>query len=482
MQTGVLGFAALYRHKVLLKFNIQISPNKERRGEKCLKYCPNCGTVLQPQNQKFCSECGVNLQTLNGNSIIKEQASKKNQTSVVQLETENEENIKPIKLNSYDLGIRLENTTASILEKMGYAIEKRKKMPTKSGAIAEIDILITRGNRRRAVECKNYDPSKSVGISDMRVFKDKLTDIGVMSGIFVTNTYFSEDAQKLAESVGIELWDDDIHKEKFYAYAIGRIKNPSLVNDPVLPLKADFLSVSSLTLRNNQSIRLFSAVLLYQPYIVVKYRLQAKRSDPTGKVHSFSDFGTYFVDALDGDIINQEKGIVGNFVGLFKSKEEKVKSKEDAFVSEDLESIASVTKPILSSSDYQVSVADTIVSEEDATKIVKAHVIDRNAKKVQYNVKVRGEIETRSFNFVPRLKEINIRGVTLVYVPKWNLEYEAGVFSFSRRFLGSSGRSLEDDLAKCHKCILLKKDTVAVCEICGLPLCQKQLNQQGKFL
>ena len=53
----------------------------------------------------------------------------------------------------------------------------------------------------------------------------------------------------------------------------------------------------------------------------------------------------------------------------------------------------------------------------------------------------------------------------MVYVPKWNLEYEAGQISFSRRILGSSGRILEDDIAKCRKCTLLKMTTVAVCGV-----------------
>ena len=74
------------------------------------------------------------------------------------------------------------------------------------------------------------------------------------------------------------------------------------------------------------------------------------------------------------------------------------------------------------------------------------------------------------FRVVPRLSEVSIRGTKLVYVPKWDLAYEAGQTSFSRRFLASSGRSLEDGLAKCQKCTLLKKETVAVCEVCRGPL------------
>jgi HJR/Mrr/RecB family endonuclease len=393
-----------------------------------------------------------------------------------------EEELEPVKLKAYDLGTQLENTTALIFERMGYSVEKRKRVPTNSGATAEIDIILTRGNRRRAVECKNYDPSRSVGVQDLRVFKDKLADTGIVSGIFVTNTYFSEDAQKLADSTGIELWDGDKHREKFYAYSIGRIKNPSLVQDPILPLSLDFTSASSLSLRNNQSIKLFSATLLYHPYIIVKYRFQASRKDPTGKSHTVTDNGTYFVDALDGEIINREKGIVESITGLLGKKEERMESKEDKMVSEDLDSISPISKPVLSTSDYQVSVAEQNVAEEEATKIVKSHVVKKNRRNIRYNIRVRGETETRSFEFVPRLNEVNIRGTKLVYVPKWGLEYEAGQTSFSRRFLASSGRTIEDELAKCRKCTLLKKNTVAVCEVCGIPLCEKHAYQEGKWL
>jgi len=390
--------------------------------------------------------------------------------------------LEPVKLNTYDLGVQLENTTASIFEKMGYSVEKRKRVPTKSGATAEIDILLIRGIRKRAVECKNYDPSRSVGVQDLRVFKDKLGDASISSGIFVTNTYFSEDSQKLADSTGIELWDGDKHREKFYAYAIGRIKNPSLVQDPILPLNLDFASASSLSLRNNQSIRLFSSVLLYHPYFLIKHRLQATRKDPTGKAHTVTDNGTYFVDALDGEIINRERSVVESITGLFKKKEERMESREDKMVSEDLDSIASISKPVLSTSDYQVSVAEPEVTEEDAARIVKSHVVERNKQDVQYVAKVKGETETRSFKVVPRLNEVTIRGTKLVYVPKWDLEYEAGQASFSRRFLASSGRTLEDGLAKCQKCTLLKKETVAVCEVCGKPLCEKHAYQEGGWL
>ncbi|MEM3932393.1 MAG: restriction endonuclease [Thermoplasmata archaeon] len=447
-------------------------------------FCPNCGKPVQ-NDMKFCPYCGTNLQSI-GNVSPAALSQQPIQPPIVSSQLTQqpiEEDLEPVKLNIYDLGLQLENTTALIFEKMGYKVEKRKRVPTKSGATAEIDILLTRGIRKIAVECKNYDPSRSVGIQDMRVFKDKLSDTGIASGIFVTNTYFSEEAQKLAESTGIELWDGDKLREKFYAYAIGRIKNPSLVHDPVLPLKIDFISASSLSLRNNQSIHLFSAVLLYHPYFLIKYRLQAIRKDPTGKTHTITDNGTYFVDALDGDIINREKGFLETVTGILSNKKERIESKEDKMVSEDLESISPVMKPVLSSMDYQVSVADVEITEEDAVKIVKSYVVEKNKRDVSYNIKIRGKTENRSFKLVPHLNEVIILGTKLVYVPKWNLEYEAGQTSFTRRILASSGRTLEDELAKCQKCTLLKKEAVAVCEVCGQALCDKHaiLAPDGKY-
>ena len=446
-----------------------------------LKFCPNCGNALQGTNGKFCPECGYNLQ-----SHLQSTSSPVQKQSILSLKAvdthQAEEEIEPPKLNTYNLGVALENTTASIFEKMGYSVEKRQRRPMKGGGIAEIDILAKRGNRVRAIECKNYDPSKSVPVSDMHVFRSKLIETDIISGVFVTNTNFSEGAQKLGDSVGIELWDRDVFNEKVVAYLIGRISNPSLITDAVLPLNMDFTSASSLSIRNKQSVRLFSSILLYHPYFIVKYRLQAKRNDPTGKGHTFSDNNTYFVDALDGDIINAEKNIMENIFGLLKNKEERLQSKEEKMISEDLSTIEAISKTVLSNADYQVRVSEPEIKEAEILKIVKYHVIEKNKKSVSYTVKVRGEFETRSFPFVPRINEINIRGIKLVYVPKWDLEYEAGQSSFSRRLLGSSGRPIEDSIAKCRKCTILKMDTVAVCEVCGLPLCEKHSFQEGRFL
>jgi Holliday junction resolvase-like predicted endonuclease len=451
-----------------------------------MKFCPKCGASIKVPDPKFCSECGADI----GYNIDLPPPPPEDQEPVQEPPAPSQrtkpaviEELESIRYKAYDLGVRLEDTTASIFEKMGYSVEKRRRLPTRSGATAEIDLVLRRGNRTIAVECKNYDPSRSVGVSELRIFKDKLSDIGIFSGVFVTNTYFSEDSQQLADSVGIELWDGDKYKEMFFSYSIGRIRNPNLLHDPILPLYLDFTGASSLSYRNIHAIRLFSAVLFYHPYAIVNYRLHSERRDPTGKSHKVMDEGTYFVDTLDGDIINRERGMIENLTGIFQKKEKRLESREDKMVSEDLGAIAPISVSVLQSDNYHVTIAEPEVSMENATRIVKSHVIEKNRKDVRYNVKVRGETVTRTLKIVPRLNEVAIRGTRFVYVPKWNLEYEAGQLSFSRRILGSSARSLEDDLAKCRKCtLLMRRDTIAVCELCGIPLCDKHAYQEGRWL
>ncbi|MCM8803443.1 MAG: hypothetical protein NC827_09125 [Candidatus Omnitrophica bacterium] len=142
--------------------------------------------------------------------------------------------------------------------------------------------------------------------------------------------------------------------------------------------------------------------------------------------------------------------------------------------------IKPVREPVYQPSEYQVSIAEPEISEEDAVKISKNYVVTKNITTVEYEIKVRGEIETRELKIIPKQSEINIRGVELVYVPIWDLEYESGERNFVRRFVASSGRPIEDSFAKCEKCALIKRQPAAVCEICGTLVCEKHAINDGQ--
>lgn len=441
-----------------------------------MKFCPECGKPLQIANPRFCPECGADI-NLGGSA----QANHLTESGALPID-EQEDEFQSVRLNTYDLGVNLENMTAAIFGRMGYSVEKRKRVPTRSGATAEIDLLIRRGERMKAVECKNYDESRPVGVSDLRVFNSKLTESGIFAGIFVTNSAFSEDSEKFAESTGLELWDGDRLREMRFQYELGRIRDPSLLHDPILPLETDFAAATRLPLKNSHLIRIAEACLLYHPYIQVKFRLRARRKDPKGKVHTIQDEGTYFVDALDGDIINQEKNVIQHLGVLLKKKEKRMQSREDKMVSLDLKTRTPITAPVLQARGYKVAVAEPEVTEKEAVNIVQGHVIEVNTETISYEIKVKGEMKTRHLTVVPRLKEISIRGTQLIYVPKWIVEFEALQSTYSRRIMASSGAILEDDLAKCSKCTLLRKSSTVICESCGRTLCEKHAYFEGRWL
>jgi uncharacterized Zn finger protein (UPF0148 family) len=448
-----------------------------------MSFCPNCGKPLLSLNPNFCPECGVKLKTGDTNRKEEPTAEITSGNKRVEFVEKDDENLELPKPTSFSLGRSLEQMTSDIFEKRGWTVKRNYHPPTRSGASTEIDVFIERGKIRKAIECKNFEDYRMVGVKDLRDFAYKLSDTGIAVGIAVTNSQFSEEAVKLADSEGIDLWDGEKLKENFFACSLGRMVNPSLLHDPTLPIRMDYETVSAFPLKNPDDIRLTSSVLLYQPYISVKFRLQISRKDPTGQNHKIGDQGTYFIDALDGDIINRERGTLEHLGGIFKSKQERQESKEDKLVSEDLETITTETKPVLRTSDYDVTIAEQTVSTEEAIKVVKYRVVEKNTIDEKYTIKAKGREETRTMKIVPKLNEVEIRGTRTVYVPKWILEYEAGSKEYTRRFLASSGNPINDELSKCNICTVLKKDTTAICTECGRTICEKHsFNEAGRWL
>jgi hypothetical protein len=450
-----------------------------------VKFCPNCGTSLQVPNPSFCTECGFNLRGANPGATAAP-IKPDSQVDIVEatVSPDEDEIIQTAKPNVYELGTALEDTVQRIFEKMGYSVEKRQRPDTKTGAALEIDLVLTRGKRRKAVECKNYSTIR-VSAKELRLFQNKLEDARIDSGIFVTSSDFTREALQFAQARNIEHWDNKELREMVYAYLLNRLAtNPSLVQDSVLPVRQDFSAASNLALRNSDAVKLFSSVLIYHPYIVTRFRLSAKRKDPTGKIHLVMDEGALVIDALDGDIINKEEGVFRVIGGLLQSKEERAERKEDKLVTQDVLNLRDIREPVLKTSEYEVSIAEPSITEVDARTLTKAYVAKKNSKTVRYEPKKKkrddeiGLPDVREMKIVPKQNEVTIRGQKMVLVPKWSLEYESGRRSYQRRSLASSGSIIEDGLAKCLKCTVIHRDTMAVCEECGVLLCDKHAHQE----
>jgi hypothetical protein len=137
---------------------------------------------------------------------------------------------------------------------------------------------------------------------------------------------------------------------------------------------------------------------------------------------------------------------------------------------------------LIKSSDYESKVLKVDVTEEETRKRAMEYVIEKHTRMLHYQPRrSRDELlgETRSMRILPKASEVTIRGQSVVYVPKWDLQYESGERDYQRRILASSGLVLEDELAKCMKCRLLRGVTVAVCDVCGLTICEKHTYEEG---
>jgi hypothetical protein len=440
-----------------------------------LKFCWNCGAQLQDPNSRFCPECGTDLATsapegaksrqADGNASIKDSP------------------FAPRPLTAKEMGNTLEDNVATIFKRMGYNVQVRQRFSTQSGT-AEIDIVLTRGERKRGVECKNYGPARYVGIKELRDFKGRLEQVGIISGLFVTNTSFSGEAEQYGESNGIEMWDKSELSEKLLAYLTGRdgVQRVSTIN--ALPTTQSFEVVSAVHIRNKDAVRLFTSQLLYHPYYLVKYRVYGTRKDPTGRVHKIVDESACIVDAVDQDIVNRKSGIIDGIGGLLKSKEERIERKEDKLVAKELVDGYPEKQTPGSTSEFELKVLEPQISDSVAWKIARDYAIEKNTRDVHYQPKnasddLMGALDTRTMRITPKESEVTRRGLDLVYVPKWDIQFESGQMTFRRRSLASSGTLVTDSIAKCEKCSILHRQTSAVCEICGLPLCEKHSYEEA---
>jgi Holliday junction resolvase-like predicted endonuclease len=444
-----------------------------------MAFCWRCGAEVEQAEARFCLACGANLQS---QKKVPSPPVSQAEPALMEFESpEVKESVPTVPLTTYRLGKHFEENIASIFERMGYQVEMRHHFKEMGGA--EIDLVLTRGNRKVAVECKNYDESRDVGIKEIRDFKGKLDQINIVTGIFVAATLFSDPAKEYAHSTGIQLWDKNEINERLFAYVTGRDSPTPVDTIDALRTTIDFLRASSLNLKNKPSIRIFSAALVYHPYHIVKFRVHGSRKDPAGKIHKINDEGTCVVDGIDGDIINRGSGFLEGVTSLFKGKEERTERKEDKLVYENLVSASPTKEYVKKNSDYAVSVVEPQVSPEEAKRSATEEAIRRNTNTVYYQPKSRSDdffdtIDKRSMKIVPKRNEVSIRGQSMVYVPKWDLQYESGQRTYQRRMIASSGSVIEDDLAKCVKCNIRHHPTAAVCDVCGATLCEDHVYEE----
>lgn len=456
------------------------------------KFCPECGTPLQQTNAKFCPECGAGL--------IQETSTQKNPAKTQTVLPDDEDWSKPIDwseeedtgeedaqplANAYELGKKLEEIVNSIYRAEGYKTEQRVRMPGHGGYTNEIDIIARKGKELIAIECKNF--TAAVGIKEIRDFSQKLDDLGRgWRGVFAAFNDFTLDAQNFAESRNIEILDHEELKERFFAVSAGRVsrKGDRLTVTSALPIKFDYLTVTTLPLQNKHLVAVSTAGLTFHPYVKVPYSFKARVYDPTKKLHRFSDDGTVVIDLLDGKVLNGQAWKGGSLLNSLSSlKQSNDNTRTLKIFNEVMNHSPSPEYSITIGSDYQITELKPEITKRAVERGAIEYITAKNTKDMAYTpAKGDSILDIKHRKFIPRRGNIKLFKSEMVLVPKWSVHFNAFGTVYTKEVFAHSGTVLENTIQYCPKhfklgAINVKKETAAVCEVCGKAYCSEHIAQ-----
>jgi len=443
-------------------------------------FCTDCGARLEG-TPKFCPGCGKKLGE--PAEILKESPPQE------PIDTIPRPTSQPA-INRHELGLKLEEVVDAIYVADGYSTKRRQRIHgVVRGYTNEIDIIAVRGNDKIAVECKNH--SSPVGISQVRDFAEKILDLGPeWRGVFVGYSDFTEDASEFAQCRNIEQLGHDEVMEKWFAVSVGRTgkQGEKIVIEQSLPVKNDFLKVTSLDFVNKEKVKINDVKLIFHPYIRYKFSFSRKWRDPTKETHQFNDKGTVVVDLLNNEIMNppivKDMGSVSQaLTQTFTSKGAHENYQRKTVLHEVLDNqpVSELTKTI--GEDYRIAKLAIDYSKRDVHRTAIEYIIDKNSKRVSYSVQSRGAFpDIRSIDFVPDRGDITLDTGEFVFVPKWFVHFNAFGTVYSREMLACSGKMLEDTIAHCPRhfklgILEIKAKNIGVCEKCGSGFCKSHGHQ-----
>jgi hypothetical protein len=395
------------------------------------------------------------------------------EASVNQSDSSFDHEIEVSKNMVYALGVKLEQMVEQILSRRGFETSRRERLKGVTGAIHEIDIIAKRSGKVIAIECKNYGESRTVGIEDIRNFNAKIQDLqGINRAMFVTNVEFSKGVLEYASQNNIELWNGEKLQHDFYLLNLGRLdgKEEVLIGTS-LPNIVEYEEATKLSLLNPEVLNVSKAVLNFKPYYMFSYELNMKKGFLGRQI--IHEKGEIIVDGITKKIISQnDLNSIRRIPEIFLSKYEKQDDMNDflnnieyEFILQDLESIKPQDEyKILRTSEYAINKLDAKISINSAERIAKEHLMQEN--KAKYD-------------------EIKIKPL-LLYIPKWLVTISSKESVYEREVLSCSGRTLIDQICLCPRDLSSKirsqrKQTYAVCTICGKAFCKNHIYQNNEY-
>ncbi|MCE2614998.1 MAG: restriction endonuclease [Nitrosopumilus sp. (ex Thoosa mismalolli)] len=424
-----------------------------------MKFCPECGEDTKGSS-KFCPECGMDLK-----KFISEMDS---HTELSQIDEPSES----IMDSTREVGNKLEDAVAKIFQSKGYEIVLRKKISGKSGEYNEIDVVATRGQATIAIECKNYSEGKKIGAMTVRDFIAKLDDLDIHQGLLVTNTDFSSDAlgwAKNGTTKPIETWNGVTLQEKLMEVTIGRSKSRTVTVENCLPLHGSYEDYTILALQNSDKVHVNIANLIFHPFYIVSFNLHDRVKTPDRHIRTVSNTGKYYVDGLSGKILaSHDESGSSSYSDTNEQKE----------VIQELMDIDPTLVEIAESPDYTITKHEASVSKKEAEFNTQNNIVEDNKADLPYEIKVsREEYKQKTFHYKPPMKAITTQS-KIVYVPVWNIEFESKEYVYNKTIFPASDIATKNEIAEC-KHFMRKKQTFAVCDVCGIAKCEGDITADG---
>ncbi len=432
-----------------------------------MTFCSDCGDKLI-EGKKFCSGCGTKVEQIRPEITLDVESTTSNQESIF-----NDDEDLAFEKPARELGTDLEDMVEQIMKIKGYETLTRQKMRGNSGQYNEIDILAKQDDNVIAVECKNYKENKKIGISELRNFSAKLSDLEISKGLFVTTTDFSQDAIGWASNnpqmTQIDLWNGDQLEEIFKKTILRRTGSKTIKIYDCLDIQDTIENYSNLLLKNKNKIQIIKQELIFYPIYVTEFTFKEQFRTPDKQIHSPFNSGQYFVDGISKKILSS---FDDNGPSISKDAE------KNQIVSDIRNNAAYkfIEVQKISGNEIITQLRPTM-SNQDIEFVVKKDIIQENKTRIDYFERVsREEVVHKEFQFIPNSNAIQVQS-KVIFVPKLEIEFDSFGTIYRRSILPASDITLLDEIAFCNnrKHLLGKKVTFAVCEVCGVAKCEDHI-------
>ena len=436
-------------------------------------FCGGCGKKAELED-KFCTSCGTQIKeavvnvTEEVGEVIKEEFRNETLDNNEILMNKNTQT----QTTKY-LGNKLEEAVEKIFIEESYETKIRQKILGQSNVYSEIDVIATKRGKKIAIECKNYSPDRKVGIKEIRDFLTKLVDLEIEKGVFVTSSYFSGDAMKLAENNPqnkiLELWDQTVLNQKVMSLTLGRNTTSLLTKltkiENSLPLETTIKDQSLLHLKNQERISIVKRDLAFLPVYITAFNLHDEFRAPDKHMYSHHNEGAYYVDGLSGKIL---------FSYDKSNSHENFDSKKEKQMVLDLQEFEPRMIEVPEENNSKIIKLRPGIARKDVEFQVRNQAAKDNRRIISYKQKIgRGEYKTKKYPHMPHHFSIQCQ-TRIVYVPELEIEFESGDNLYKRSVMMSSGIVTRDEISIC-KHLLGTKTTFAVCDVCGMVKCEKDI-------